>query len=629
MSERSSGFDVRLDLIPEKPGVYLMKDAQGEVIYVGKAINLPRRLRSYFGQNPQGNRKVLSMISHIEDFSYVLCANELEALILENNLIKQYQPRYNILLRDDKEYPYIKITLNEPYPRVLKSFHIEEDHKEGVRYFGPYQSGDLQRALDAIYEIFPLKRCRRVLPRDIGKERPCLYYYIGNCIGPCLGSVSVEKYRAVIDDLVNFLDGKSSEFSQRLEKEMQDAAERLEFEEAARIRDRLQALNKLHERQVIVNPEQQGEADVLALAGNDNEKAIQILKIREGRIISTGTYFFPERGESDAELYQFFLLQYYSRGQIIPPEIILSELPDNEAEIAQLLSEEAGRKINLHRPQRGLKRRWLEMGELNARESLIRHTLVGGGQADREQTLADLQTCLALDSFPRRIEAYDIANLGKDDLAASMVVFVDGKPKRQDYRHFKLKRVEGQDDYAAMREVLERRLERLPEENFGQKPQLILLDGGLGHVNALADIMVRYGYDKSYAGMVKDDRHRSRGLITAKGEAIQLRHDHKVADNLDTAQRNRDLALLRLVTAIQDEAHRFAGRLQKKLGQKRNLRWSLEEIPGIGPARRKTLLQHFKTLKGVSSASLEEIEQVPGLPAEVAAAVYQHFHEEE
>lgn len=629
MSERSSRFDVRLDLIPEKPGVYLMKDAQDEVIYVGKAINLPRRLRSYFAPNPQGNRKVLSMISHIEDFSYVICSNELEALILENNLIKQYQPRYNILLRDDKEYPYIKITLHEPYPRVLKSFHIEEDHKEGTRYFGPYQSGDLQRALDAIYDIFPLKRCRRVLPRDIGKERPCLYYYIGKCIGPCLGSVPVEDYRAVIDDLVHFLDGKSSDISQRLEREMQREAEELNFEEAARIRDRLLALNKLHERQVIVNPEQQGEADVLALAANDNEKAIQILKIREGRIISTGSYFFPERGESEAELYQSFLLQYYSRGQSIPPEIILSELPDNEGEIARWLSEEAGRKVNLHRPQRGLKRRWLEMAELNAEESLLRHTLVGGGQGDREQTLQDLQSRLGLENFPRRIEAYDIANLGTDDLAASMVVFVDGKPKRQDYRHFRLQRQEGQNDYAAMREVLERRLARLSEEDFGQKPQLILIDGGLGHLNALADIMAHYGYDKAYAGMVKDDRHRSRGLIVASGEEIRLRHKQEVADKLDPAQRNRDLALLRLITAIQDEAHRFAGRLQKKLGQKRNLRWSLEDIPGVGPARRKALLQHFKSLKSLSAASLEEIEETPGLPAEVAAAVYRHFHEEE
>lgn len=621
-------FDVRLDLIPEEPGVYLMKDEAGQVIYVGKAVNLPRRLRSYFTENPQGNAKVLAMISHIRDFDFVLCANELEALILENNLIKHYEPRYNILLRDDKEYPYIRVTLNEAYPRVLKSFHILEDYKEGVRYFGPYQSGDLYRALQAIYEIFPLKRCRRVLPRDIGKERPCLNYYIGKCIGPCLGSVPQGEYRAVIDELVQFLEGKAVPFSRKLEKDMREAAARLDFEQAARLRDRLQALEKLNERQTIALPDLASDADVLALAENDSEKAVRILKVREGRIISTGSYFFPDRGESRAELYQAFILQYYSQGHQLPQEILLSDLPDNLPQVEAWLHSQAGRKVRLHRPQRGLKLRWLEMAERNAEESLVRHVLVGGGQGNLERTLEDLADCLCLQDYPHRIEAYDIANLGQDDKAASMIVFMDGKPKRSAYRLFNIKGVEGQGDYASMQEVISRRLARLADEDFGQRPQLILLDGGAGHVAAIAPLLEASAPEIALAGMVKDDRHRSRGLVRRDLKEIPLRHDPQQEAQMSMEDRNRDLSLLRLITAIQNEAHRFAGRQQKKLAQKRNLRWSLEEIPGVGPARRKALLQTFKTLKGVSQASLAELEQEAKLPSTVALAVYQHFHPE-
>ncbi|MDD7401960.1 MAG: excinuclease ABC subunit UvrC [Clostridiales bacterium] len=621
-------LDVRLDLIPEEPGVYLMKDEAGQVIYVGKAINLPRRLRSYFTENPQGNAKVLAMISHIRDFDYVLCANELEALILENNLIKHYEPHYNILLRDDKEYPYIRVTLNEAYPRVLKSFHILDDYKEGVRYFGPYQSGDLYRALQAIYEIFPLKRCRRVLPRDIGKGRPCLNYYIGKCVGPCLGSVPREEYRAVIEELVEFLEGKSVPFSRKLEADMRAASDRMDFEQAARLRDRLQALEKLNERQTIALPELQGEADVLALAENDSEKAVRILKIREGRIISTGSYFFPDRGESRADLYQAFILQYYSQGHQLPQLILVSDLPDSLDQVEAWLYSQAGRKVRIHRPQRGLKLRWLEMAERNAEESLIRHVLLGGGQGKLESTLEDLADRLSLEEYPHRIEAYDIANLGEDDKAASMIVFVDGKPKRSAYRIFNIKRVEGQDDYASMREVISRRLARLADEDFGQKPQLILLDGGPGHVAAIAPLIQAQAPDIALAGMVKDDRHRSRGLIRQDLTAITLRPAPDQEARMTAEARNKDLSLLRLITAIQNEAHRFAGRQQKKLSKKRNLRWSLEEIPGVGPARRKVLLQTFKSLKGIAQASLEDLEKKAKLPSAVALAVFQHFHPE-
>lgn len=628
MSDSRRAFDARLDLIPQEPGVYLMKDASGSIIYVGKANCLPQRLRSYFCPHPQGTAKVLAMISHIADFEVVVCANELEALILENNLIKLHQPRYNILLRDDKEYPYLKLTMNEAYPRLLKSFHIEKDREEGVRYFGPYQGGDLFRALDAIYRIFPLKTCRRVLPRDIGKERPCLNYYIGRCLGPCSGEVAQEAYYAMCEEICRFLEGRSDQISKDLESKMREASESLEFEKAANYRDRLQALNKLHERQVIAFPEADAEDDVLGLARNNSEIALQILKVREGRILSTGCYFFPDRGEGADEIYRAFLTQYYDSGQTLPKEIILSALPAEEESLLEWLSERAGRKLRLIAAERGRKRRWLEMAERNAAESLLRHTLMGSNVESREKALQELADFLGMEQLPKRIEAYDIANTGESDRAASMIVFQDGKPQRTAYRHFKIKSFEGQDDFASMREVLERRLAHLDEEAFGSRPQLVLVDGGKGQMSAVQDLFTRAAPDIELAAMVKDERHRSRALLRKDRVMLELRPGRAEEERLTPQERESRLRLLRLITAIQGEAHRFAGRLNRKMMKKRNLRWSLEEIPGIGPARRKALLKHFKSLKVLAEADLEEIKAVPGFPEKAALACYQFFHPE-
>lgn len=629
MGTASPSFDARLDLIPQEPGVYLMKDASGSVIYVGKAVNLPRRLRSYFNPNPKGTPKVLAMISHIADFAYVVCENELEALILENNFIKQYKPKYNILLRDDKEYPYLRLTMNEPYPRLLKSFHVEDDQKDGARYFGPYQAGDLHRALDAIYKIFPLKRCRRVFPRDIGKERPCLNYYIGTCIGPCLGEVSEASYRAVCEEICDFLEGRSDELVKRYEKEMEAASEALAFEQAARLRDRLQALKRLRERQIITGPENDHSADVLGLARNGSEVAVQILKVREGRMISTGAYFFPDRGEEEGDILSAFIVQYYDTVHTPPEEILLDAAPEEALQLELWLAKERGKAIHLHRPLRGLKRRWTDMAAKNAQESLRRRTLLGGGAADLERALSDLAEALGMEDAPIRIEAYDIANTGEDDKAASMVVFEHGKPKRSAYRQFKIKYTEGQDDYASMREVLERRLDHLDDEGFAERPQLILLDGGKGHLAAVEDLLKNRAPDIALAGMVKDDRHRTRGLVREDKSILELRPSAQEERRLSEEERERRLGLLRLLTAIQNEAHRFAGRLNRSLRKKRHMRWSLEEIPGVGPKRRAALLKEFKTMKALSEASLEQIKTVKGLPEEAAEAVYLHFHSKE
>ncbi|HHU07633.1 MAG TPA: excinuclease ABC subunit UvrC, partial [Clostridiaceae bacterium] len=725
-------FDARLDLVPEESGVYLMKDKAGSVIYVGKANNLRQRLASYFTSHPEGDAKVLAMISHIADFDFLICQNELEALILEANLIKQFKPRYNILLRDDREYPYIHITLQETYPRILKSFRVGPDIKDGARYFGPYLSGDIYRALEALRQIFPIKTCRKVLPRDIGKERPCLNYYIGRCIAPCKGDVSAERYREVIDDVVRFLEGKYSELLVNLTEQMNEAAANLSFEQAALLRDRIEALDKLRERQIVVSSDR-GDRDVLGLARNGSEVCLQKLEVREGRVNSHVQTFAEDGSDTDASYLEAFISQHYTNTTQIPQEILLPVELDEQDLMASWLSELAGHKVRLHRAQRGTKRRLLEMAEKNAQEALQRYTLMGGKSATGlDLTLKELARLTASKTAIQRIEAYDISNVGASDRAGSMVVFQGGRPERSSYRHFSIASFEGIDDYSAMYEVIARRLQRLEDEEFGRKPDLILVDGGIGHVNKIAPLITE---DIALAGIVKDERHRTRGLVLTSGEVIELRSDHEpsflsdggpsypsdrgssypsdgdpsfllVADrkadmsiegaaevpstgetgmflegvvdipaeadtlsesegetnmslekgaevpstgetgmsiegvaevpagadalsesedeaslegaNEQENERALRMGLLRLLTAIQDEAHRFARRLSSNKHKRRQMRLLLEDIPGVGPATRRKLLECFNGLQGIAAASLEELSAVPGIPTKTA-----------
>ncbi|MDO5734619.1 MAG: excinuclease ABC subunit UvrC [Eubacteriales bacterium] len=620
-------FDARLDLLPKSPGVYLMKDKKGEIIYVGKANNLPQRLRAYFAPNPQGSAKVQAMIKRIADFETITTENELEALILENSLIKSHRPKYNILLRDDKEYPYIRITLQENYPRVLKAFRQGPDRNEGARYFGPYLAWDLKEALQAIYRIFPLKTCKRVFPRDIGKERPCLNYYIGRCIAPCRGDVTESEYRAIVDQVIAFLEGRYEELLARLEKEMLEHAERLEFEEAAEIRDRQRALAKLMERQKIdfIRAE---DLDVLGLAENDSDHCLLLMRLRRGRIVQAGAQFFDSGGESQAELLEAYITQHYHPSQDLPRLILIPEdLPKERVEILEAyLQGIAGHKIELRRPQRGDKLALLEMASRNAAESLRRHTLLGGSSRGREASLELLAERLGLSEAPQQIEAFDIANYGSSDRTASMVVFLRGQPERSRYRHFTVQSFAGVDDYQAMAEVITRRLKRSGDSNFGRLPDLILVDGGKGHVNLIAQVLAAAGLDIPLAGIVKDERHRTRGLVRTDGEIFELSTE---SEGEQPEERSERLGLLRLLTAIQNEAHRFANRLLSKQHKKRSFKYSLDEIEGVGPGRRKALLKEFKSLKAISQASLAELEATPGLPRKVAAAVYRHFHQEE
>ncbi len=626
-----------------------MKDTAGSVIYVGKALNLQQRLRSYFTANPQGNAKLLAMISHIADFSYLICQNEVEALILECNLIKEYQPHYNILLRDDKAYPYIRITMNELYPRVLKAYRIGPDQKEGARYYGPYLNGDLYRAIVALRETFPMKTCRRQFPRDIGKERPCLNYHIGRCIGPCRGDVSAEDYRKVMADICLFLEGKYDGILNQMREKMQTAAAALRFEEAGVLRDRLAALERLMARQQVVSSRKQ-DKDIIGIASNEVEHAILKLEVRSGRLIGSGAFFFPEDGSSPADVLEAFCSQHYPDVAYVPPQVLLPLAIENQVDVAEFLTTLRGTKVTLRVPQRGEDYQLLKMADTNAKESLRRQTLAGRGARDLDEALRTLASELGITGRLARIEAYDISHLQGEDQAAGLVVFESGKPRRNLYRRFKVDELEGADDPAALVHVIRRRLARLGDNWLGARPDLLLVDGGKVQVNAVSNLLTEMDIDIPVAGLVKDEKHRTRGLVRQDGSIIELRRTNAprsrfaglaLRDEASAEYETRkllsetggvepeNLSLLRLLTAIQDEAHRFAGQYRAKRSFKRQTRYQLENIPGVGAVRRRALLSHFGSIKAVSEASEADLAAVPQIGPALATVIFKHFHPDE
>lgn len=613
-------FDARLDTVPTNPGVYLMKDTSGSVIYVGKANNLRSRLRSYFAKKPVGNEKVLAMISHIADFEYVVVSSELEALLLEANFIKRYMPKYNILLRDDKGFPYVCITMQEQYPRIIKVFRIGSDREKGAKYYGPFLGGDLFRALEALKNIFPTKTCRRVLPRDVGKQRPCLNYHIGQCVAPCRGDVPAEEYRAVMENVCRFFEGKYDGIQKDLTGQMKRASEEMDYEKAAVYRDRLAALQKIMESQKI-SFRSEKDMDAIGLFRDAGEICLRKMELRSGRIVGSSTYFLPDGGEGDAGVLAAFMIQYYPEASQIPPEILLPVLPEDHETVSVYLSEIAGHKVALRIPQRGDAVNLLGLAVKNASEALHSRILrVGDSERSIQEALEGLKENLSMDHLPERIEAFDISNLGQDDRCGGMVVFKNGRPDRQGYRLFKVKTVEGQDDYASMREVLRRRFAHGDENDFAKIPDLVLMDGGRAHVFLARSVVEEFGLGERIrvAGMVKDSRHRTSGLVRTDGSTLDLSHDQDMTDE--------KLVLLRLLTAIQNEVHRFAISYQRKLSQKRNLSFKLETIPGIGPAKRKALLKHFGTIGKIMKAEADEIAQAPQISAANANEVYAHFH---
>ena len=629
-----NAFDARLDTVPVSPGVYLMKDASGSVIYVGKAKRLRNRLTSYFGGRPIGSPKVAAMVSNVADYEYVVVGSESEALLLEANLIKRYKPKYNILLRDDKGYPYVCITLNEEYPRVFKAFRPDpKARKAGALYFGPYMNSDLYHTLKAIGDIFPLKRCSKVLPRDIGKERPCLNAHIGKCMAPCSGKVSASEYRKMIGQIVLFFEGQYNGIEKELKEEMAQAAEALDFERAAVLRDRLAALDGIRGNQRVFMDTDR-DADAIGIYSEAGETAVRKLELRGGRIVGSSTYFMKGDSISKAEAVTNFITQYYEDAPTIPPTILIPDIASSDDAddlniesvtegLSQFLREHCGHSVKVHIPVRGEMSALQKLADNNAREMMVRRILRGGGAgADPTAALRILEELLgAEEGSIDRVESYDISNLGNDDICSGMVVFKGGKPDKASYRLFKMKQVVTQDDFASMRETLTRRFAHNADDGFAY-PSLILVDGGKGQLSAVASVVDELAGDKGIylAGMVKNDRHRTSGIVFRDGREIRL-------DGEEPS--DRDVVLLRFLSAVQNEVHRFAITYQRKLSGKRNIRYRLENIRGIGPAKRRALLAGFGTVKAVEEASVDDLEKIDGISRADAVNIYGYFHPQE
>ncbi len=616
-----------LDLVPKSPGVYLMKDSSGLVIYVGKAVNLRNRLRSYFTPNPKGNAKTISMISYISDFDFIVCGNETEALLLECNLIKMHNPKYNILMRDDKEYPYIRVTLNEEYPRVLKAFRIGGDIRQGAKYYGPYLSGNLKAALDTLKTIFPIKTCNRVFPRDIGKERPCLNFYIGKCTGPCRGDVSKDEYRKSILDICNFLEGRYDEIVKGLKSEMKKFSENYEYEKAAIFRDRLNSLTSLISKQSVSDSKMK-DTDIVGFASGEYGICIRKLEIRQGRMIGDKVFFTESPEEEKGEIVKSILLRHYTDTMNIPGTVYLPfEISENDI-FEEALSSLSGKKIRIKIPVKGSGKKLLELAGNNAEVSLKRHFALSGGNKYARMEAVNILSKIIYGEVDKvkRIDAFDVSNYGSDDIACAMTVFIDGEAEKSLYRLFKIKDMETQNDYASIKQVIERRAKRMEEESPESIPNLILIDGGKTHVDTAISVL---GNTKFFSipvmGMVKNNRHRTRGLIRSDGTEILLISKNTQEENLLSSE--DQITVLKLIAAIQNETHRFAVSYTRKLSGKRNLKFSLEGIKGIGPERRKALLNHFGSIREISKAGIEELEKVDKISKQAALEVFNHFKE--
>ena len=603
-------FNIKEELkrVPEQPGVYLMHDKNDTVIYVGKAVVLKNRLSSYFRKGAH-NARITKMISRIAYFEYIVTDSEYEALVLECNLIKKYYPPYNVLLKDGGGYPYIKVTVSEPFPRAELAHEIKHDKD---RYFGPFRSiWSVYATLDALRSIFPLRLCNKAI-RPGSRERVCLNYHIGLCSGPCGGRISQEEYKEYVDGICTFLSGKQEDVRHRLEQEMLAAADALKFERAAKIRDGINALDHLTEKQN-ADLARENDCDVIAVAKNSKDACLQIFFMRGGKIL--GREFFMFEGaadEKEEELIQTFIQQFYRENKMIPSKIYTAtELePGNAALISQWLSELAGRKCHLLTAQRGEMREITAMVKNNASIMLLNSV-----SKDCDVRVADarvleiIRETLHLKTLPRRIEAYDISNTGDSDINASMIVYVDAKPAKQEYKRFKMKEITSRNDVGSMREVLTRRFSRWQNGDaaFSELPDLLFLDGGIGQLNVAKEVLQSFSLDIPAYGMVKDNRHRTRALLGPYGE-------YRLQENPE---------LWRFVASVQDEAHRFAITYNRKLTEKRYKKSLLDDIPGVGKQRKIALLKRFGSYSGIKKASVEDLTAVPGISRKLANQIYQ------
>ncbi len=624
-SEEIFMFNVEEELkkLPRKPGVYIMRDDKDVILYVGKAINLHNRVRSYFRENIGRGPAIDQMVSLIARFEYIVTDSELEALVLENNLIKENSPKYNTLLKDDKTYPYIKVTVGEDYPRILFSRTMKKDKS---RYFGPYTSAAaVKDTIELLNKLYQLRTCNRVLPRDIGIERPCLNYHIRQCLAPCQGYVSKEEYRQQVAGALEFLNGNYSPILKDLEEKMKKAAEAMEFEDAARYRDLLSSVRQVSQKQKIT--EGVGEdKDILALYQDETEAVVQVFFVRDGKLIGREHYYMTHVPENNKPaILQDFVKQFYAGTPFIPRELMLQyEIEDAEL-IEKWLSERKGSRVYLKVPKIGSKEKLVELAAQNAKLVLSqdREKL----KREEGRTIGAVKEISDLLQLPltgtARMEAYDISNINGFENVGSMVVYEKGKPKRSDYRKFKIKSVSGPDDYACMREVLTRRFRHGMEESreleeqemdqeygsFTKFPDLILMDGGRGQVNIALSVLEELGIDIPVCGMVKDDNHRTRGL-----------YYHNIELPIDTYSEG-----FKLITRIQDEAHRFAIEYHRSLRSKTQVRSVLDDIPGVGPARRKALMRHFKSLEEIRQATVEDLMEIPEMNERTAQEIVAFF----
>ena len=604
-------LQTKLENLPTNPGVYLMKNDQGEIIYVGKAVNLRNRVRSYFRELKPDQAKTKALVKHIADLEYIIADNELEALVLECNLIKKYRPKYNINLKDDKTYPFLKIT-NEDYPQVLVTRKVLKD---GARYFGPYPSvNELRNSLEMIRKIFPFRSCKQ---KVFTNDRPCLNAHIQMCYAPCIGRTSKEEYNEMIEEIALFFEGRQDGLVKRLRKEMEEAAENLDFEQAARLRDQLQGVEQIMTQQKAVLSGEDDQ-DVIAMARGINQCCVQIFFVRGGKIVGRENYFL--RGTDDSsrgEVIASFMKQFYLTSQFVPRHILLETELEEQSILEQWLTEKRESRVYLKVPKRGQAKELVDLVGRNASEALARQEQEETYQEQRTAgVLEQLQNMLGLEDVPHRMECYDISNTQGTESVASMVVFVDGKPKKDQYRRFKIKTVDGANDYASLKEVLTRRLKHgLAEQTeggngkFSAFPDVIMMDGGRGQVNIALEVLKELELSIPVCGMVKDSHHRTRGLYYNNIEIPMDSHSE----------------LFLLITRMQDEAHRFAITYHRSLRGKRNLASVLDDIPGVGEKRKKNLLKHFGSFTKIKEASIEELLEVEGINHAVAEEIYSYL----
>ena len=622
MGNEKFNIQEELKKLPAKPGVYIMHDKNDAIIYVGKAIILKNRVRSYFRESANHSPKIAKMVSLVDYFEYIVTDSELEALVLENNLIKEHKPKYNTMLKDDKTYPYIKVTVADVYPRILFSREMKKDKS---KYFGPYTSaGAVKDTIELINKLYKLRTCNRKLPKDMGKERPCLNYHIHQCKAPCQNRVSPEEYKKQVDEALEFLNGNYGKIMKELQQKMEQASENLEFEEAAAYRDLLNSVKQVSQKQKITDSEGE-DRDVIALAKEEQDVVVQVFFVRSGRLIGREHFYMTNVAEdTKGQILASFVKQFYAGTPFIPKELLLQEEVEEAEVISEWLSQKRGSKVWLRFPKKGTKEKLVELAAKNAAMVLSQDR----ERMKREEgrtigAVKEISKLLGLENLVR-MEAFDISNISGFENVGSMVVYEKGKPKKSDYRKFKIKSISGPDDYGCMKEVLTRRFvhgmeeskelkEKNIEEQYGsftRFPDLLLMDGGKGQVNIALQVLEELKLNIPVCGMVKDDNHRTRGLYYNNEEIPIDKHSEG----------------FKLITRVQDEAHRFAIEYHRSLRSKEQVHSVLDDIPGIGPARRKALMKAFMNIGDIRDASIEELAQIPGIPQNVAEEIYSFFH---